>query len=126
MLLKHLDGRGIRINHPRAVLKPGSVIKVAGEGMPQKKSDAKGDLYLVIQVDFPENGWLEQNQRATRLLEILPKQADKIHADIVDEVEYDDTATLSAFGMNSEDQDGWEDDDDHDNEDTTEAQCTQQ
>lgn len=128
VLLKHLDGRGIRINHPRAVgrvLKPGSVIKVAGEGMPQKKSEAKGDLYLVIQIDFPENDWLEQNQIATKLQEILPQQADTIHADIVDEVEYDDTATLSAFGINSEDQDGWEDDDD-DNGNTTEAQCTQQ
>ncbi|KAL9038705.1 MAG: hypothetical protein Q9214_005173, partial [Letrouitia sp. 1 TL-2023] len=129
VLLKHLDGRGIRINHPRAVrkvLKPGSVIKVGGEGMPKKKSEAKGDLYLVIQIDFPENGWLEQNQRATKLQEILPKQADTIHADVVDEVEYDESATLSTFGMNSEDQDGWEDDDDDDNGNATEAQCTQQ
>ncbi|KAL9612518.1 MAG: hypothetical protein Q9167_002903 [Letrouitia subvulpina] len=128
VLLKHLDGRGICINHPRAagrVLKPGSVIKVAGEGMPQKKSEAKGNLYLVIQIDFPEPGWLEQNQRAKKLQEILPKQTDTIHTDIVDEVEYDETATLSSFGMNSEDQDGWEDDNDDDG-DATEAQCTQQ
>lgn len=126
VVLKHLDGRGIHIKHPQPiarVLKPGQVLKVAGEGMPLKKSDAKGDLYLVVKVLFPEQDWLDQHQAIPRLLEILPKPAEPIRADIVDEVEYDETASLDDFGGNDQDGGAWEDED---VEDDAEAQCAQQ
>ena len=51
VVIKHLDGRGLHIQHPQPianVLEPGQVIKVEGEGMPYKKSDLKGDLYLLV------------------------------------------------------------------------------
>ena len=126
VVLKHLDGRGIHVKHPQPiarVLKPGQVLKVAGEGMPLKKSDAKGDLYLVVKVLFPEQDWLDQYQAIPRLLEILPKPAEPITADIVDEVEYDETASLDDFGGNDQNGGAWEDED---VEDGAEAQCAQQ
>lgn len=99
MVLKHLDGRGIHVQHPQPtarVLEPGQVIKVAGEGMPYKKSDLKGDLYLVIKVKFPEYAWLAENQAFGKLQELLPKPENPIHADDVDDVAYDDIASCES------------------------------
>ena len=126
VVVKHLDGRGISITHPQPIartLKPGSVIKIAGEGMPIKKSEAKGDLYLVVQVDFPEQGWLEDHKAISKLQEILPKPAGPIQAETVDDVEYDETATLDGFGA-GENGGGaaWEDDEEGD----AAPQCAQQ
>jgi len=95
VVIKHLDGRGIRIQHPQPkarTLEPGQVIKVAGEGMPHKKSDLKGDLYLVVKVKFPDHAWLADNQAIGKLQELLPKPENPIQADDVDDVTYDDTA----------------------------------
>ena len=125
VVLTHLDGRGIQVKHPQPiarVLKPGQVLKVAGEGMPLKKSDMRGDLYLIVEVQFPELDWLEEHQAFAKLQEILPKPPKPISAEIVDEVEYDETASLEDFGAN--DQEGaWVDEDD---EDGDEPQCAQQ
>lgn len=127
IVVKHLDGRGIRLNHPQSkghVLKPGQVIKVAGEGMPYKKSDLKGDLYLVVYVKFPEDGWLQDDVMVTKLRELLPKLETPILADTVDEVEYDETASLEDFGDGDDAQGGaWVDDDD---EESGQPQCAQQ
>ncbi|KAI9851431.1 MAG: hypothetical protein M1830_006900, partial [Pleopsidium flavum] len=105
VVIKHLDGRGIHINHlqPKGrVLKPSQVVKVAGEGMPYKKSDTMGDLYLVVQIHFPEDGWLEDSV-IPKLQELLPKPGKPILADTVDEVEYDETASMEDFGAGSGD-----------------------
>lgn len=89
VVLKQLDGRGIQITHPRGkVLKPGQVLKVPGEGMPHKKSDLKGDLYLIVDVDFPEDGWMEDEASFANLQRLLPKDAPKIEATEIDEVEF--------------------------------------
>ncbi|KAL9128941.1 MAG: hypothetical protein Q9217_002495 [Psora testacea] len=125
VVVKHLDGRGIQIqhSHPAArVLEPGQVLKVPGEGMPHKKSDMKGDLYLTVHVKFPDYGWLEQAQAISRLQELLPKPEKPIEADIIDDVEYDETAEIEQFGGGDEDGAEWEDD----NEDERGAQCQQQ
>lgn len=117
VVVKHLDGRGIHIKHPQPiarVLKPGQVLKVAGEGMPLKKSDVKGDLYLVVEVQFPEQDWLEEHQAIPKLLEILPKPSEPISAETVDEVGYDETASLEDFGGNDQDGGHWVDEDDED------------
>ena len=94
--------------------------------MPYKKSETKGDLYLIVQIDFPDHDWLQQNERIAKLQELLPRQTSSIATDIVDEVEYDDTARLSDFGageQNADDDGGWED---ADEENGAEAQCAQQ
>jgi DnaJ family protein A protein 2 len=95
VVLKHLDGRGIHLELPQGkVLQPGQILKVAGEGMPLKKSDAKGDLYLVVKVEFPENGWTSDPEAFASLQKVLPSPAPKIEATEVDEVEYDSDADI--------------------------------
>ncbi|KAL9640830.1 MAG: hypothetical protein Q9164_000065, partial [Protoblastenia rupestris] len=125
VVIKHLDGRGIYMEHPQPparVLEPGQVIKIPGEGMPQKKSEMKGNLYLIVHVNFPDHNWLELNQAITRLKELLPEPGMPLEADIVDKVEYDETADINGFGVGGEDGGVWEDD----AEDEGGAQCQQQ
>ncbi len=129
IVIKHLDGRGIFLNHepPNArILKPSQVIKIAGEGMPYKKSDLKGDLYLVVQIQFPEDDFLRDDSVRTKLQELLPKPAKDITADTVDEVDYDENASMDDFGAGSSDAGGgaaWVDEDD---EGEGTPQCAQQ
>ncbi|KAL9030379.1 MAG: hypothetical protein Q9196_001487 [Gyalolechia fulgens] len=125
ILVKHLDGRGIHVKHPQhghSSLKPGSIIKVTGEGMPHKKSDLRGDLYLIVKVDFPDSEWLNQGQRIEKLKDLLPKPGNPIHAETVDEVEYEQKANLEEFGAGDRG-DQWEDEDD---EQSGQPQCAQQ
>ncbi|PBP25374.1 DnaJ-domain-containing protein [Diplocarpon rosae] len=126
VVLKHLDGRGIHLNHPQGkVLRPGQVLKVPGEGMPLKKSDAMGDLYLVVKIDFPEDGWTTDGSVFSELQNILPKPGAPIEAAEVDEVEFDADADIEDFGANSGDPragGGWEDEDEGEGQ----AQCAQQ
>ena len=125
VVVKHLDGRGLHIEHPQSnasVLKPGQVIKVAGEGMPHKKSESKGDLFLVIKVAFPEYGWLQKKQVLAKLKELLPTPANPIQANVVDDVLYEGNASLDDFGASAEGDEGWVDDE----EECGEPQCAQQ
>ncbi|KAL8735946.1 MAG: hypothetical protein Q9166_000508 [cf. Caloplaca sp. 2 TL-2023] len=125
VLIKHLDGRGIHVKNPQkssGLLKPKSVIKVPGEGMPYKKSELRGDLYLIVNVDFPESEWLKQDQRIEKLKELLPKPRDSIQAETVDEVDYEENANLDSFGTGNEG-DQWEDENE---EDGGQPQCAQQ
>ncbi|KAL2357542.1 hypothetical protein BJ546DRAFT_964457 [Cryomyces antarcticus] len=129
VVLAHLDGRGISINLPQPrgrVLRPDQVLRVAGEGMPYKKSDARGDLYLVVKIQFPEDGWLKDETALKRVRDVLPKAHPEIKTDTVDEVEYDEKASLDDFGAGSGDPRAgaeWEDEDD--DEDGA-PQCAQQ
>ncbi|KAK2871665.1 hypothetical protein FQN49_002954 [Arthroderma sp. PD_2] len=129
VVLKHLDGRGIEIKHPQNpgdILRPGQVLKVPGEGMPFKRSDARGDLYLVVEIKFPEDGWASNPTSLNRLREILPaNNAPAIEADIVDDVEYDPKASLDSMGGNDPQGGGaWVDEDEEDGEGG--AQCATQ
>lgn len=129
VVLTHLDGRGILLNvsQPKGrVLKPDQVIKIEGEGMPYKKSDAKGDLYLIVKIEFPEDGWLQDEAAVQRIRDVLPGSKPEIKTDIVDEVDWDIVPNLEDFGAGSGDPRGgaeWEDDDDDEGET---AQCAQQ
>lgn len=101
VVLTHLDGRGIHISHPRGkILQPGQVLKVSGEGMPLKRGDGKGDLYLVVKVEFPEDGWLKDDAAYESLAKLLPAATHDIKADEVDEVEYDDDADIDEVRLN--------------------------
>ncbi|KAL6850674.1 DnaJ-like protein xdj1 [Amphichorda felina] len=103
-VLKHLDGRGIAINRPRGkVLRPGDCLKVEGEGMPKKRGEAKGDLYLLVDIEFPEDGWLKDDAAYESLKKMLPPPPAPIQADEVDEVDYEDDADIETMGENSGD-----------------------
>jgi DnaJ family protein A protein 2 len=103
VVLEHLDGRGIQLHHPKEeegkILRPGQVLKVKGEGMLYKKSDAKGDLYLIVDIEFPEDGFLSDPQAAEQLQKLLPGPLPPIQTEEVDEVQYDDEANIEEFGQ---------------------------
>ncbi|KAJ0418978.1 hypothetical protein BJY00DRAFT_172310 [Aspergillus carlsbadensis] len=126
VVIKHLDGRGIEIHHPKVpgqVLSPGQVLKVPGEGMPIKRSDARGDLYLVVNIKFPDEQWKPSAAVLERLKEMLPQSDVRIQADTAEDVTYDPKGKLEDFG--SKDPSGgsaWEDDE----EEGGQAQCATQ
>jgi DnaJ family protein A protein 2 len=95
VVVKHLDGRGIHIDHPRGkIIRPGDVLKVPNEGMPLKRGDAKGDLYLIVKVDFPEDGWLSNDSDYESLQKLLPPPAPPIEAEETDDVQYEANADI--------------------------------
>ncbi|KAK6218034.1 mitochondrial 37S ribosomal protein rsm10 [Pestalotiopsis sp. IQ-011] len=127
VVLTHLDGRGIKITHPRGkILRPGQVLKVEGEGMPHKRGEDKGDLYLLVKIEFPEDGWLkEDDSQYDALTKSLPGPPEPISAEEVDDVEYDEDADIEEMGAQSGDpryQNEWADDEDE----AGGAQCAQQ
>lgn len=115
VVLKHLDGRGILIERPRgSILRPGECLKIEGEGMPMKRGEVKGDLYLLVKIQFPEDGWLKDDAAYEALQKMLPPPPAPIEAEEVDEVEYEDGADIEKMGENSNDPrfaSEWEDDD---------------
>lgn len=95
VVLKHLDGRGIHIERPRGkILRPGDCLKIPGEGMPRKRNDLKGDLYLLVAVEFPEDGWLKDDASYEALQKMLPSPPPPIDAEEVDELAYEDDADI--------------------------------
>ena len=121
VVLKHLDGRGISLH----VKQPGEILKISGEGMPIKRSDAKGDLYLIVDVVFPEDGWLRDEATINKIRDVLPKSKEEITAEEVDEVEWEVVSDMEHFGAGSGDPRAaeWEDDSEEEGEG---AQCQQQ
>ncbi|KHO01159.1 DnaJ domain containing protein [Metarhizium album ARSEF 1941] len=126
VVLKHLDGRGIHIQRPRGkILRPGDCLKIPGEGMPMKRGEMKGDLYLVVTVDFPEDEWLKDDASYEVLQKMLPPPRPPIAAEEVDELRYEDGADLEKMGENSGDPrfaSEWEDEE----VDEGQAQCQTQ
>jgi DnaJ family protein A protein 2 len=126
VVLKHLDGRGIELTHPKKkgdILRPGQVLKIPGEGMPHKRSDARGDLYLMVDVKFPDEKWTPSPATLEKLKEILPKPAPPIEAETIDEMDYEPHADMDDFGAGDpRGGSGWVDDD----EDGEPAQCATQ
>jgi DnaJ family protein A protein 2 len=100
VVLTHLDGRGIQITHPRGkILRPGQVLKVEGEGMPMKRGEDKGDLYLIVKIDFPEDGWLKDDSQYEALAKLLPGPSEAIMADEIDDVSYDEDADIEEVSL---------------------------
>ncbi|PNS19223.1 hypothetical protein CAC42_2400 [Sphaceloma murrayae] len=130
VVVKHLDGRGLRltVEQPRGkVLRPDDVLLIRGEGMPVKRSDDRGDLYLVIRVKFPEDGWLLDEAALNKVKDVLPEDKSKaIDAETEDEITFEKVDNMDGFGAGSDDPRAgaeWEDDDD---EGPGETQCQQQ
>lgn len=118
IVLTHLDGRGIQLHvkQPKGkVLRPGQVLKIPGEGMPMKRSDAKGNLYLVVDIEFPEDGWLKTEADVQKVRDVLPAgDKDEAKHEEVDDVEFEWDADMEEFGAGSGDPRAggeWEDDD---------------
>ncbi|KAF2030410.1 hypothetical protein EK21DRAFT_33117, partial [Setomelanomma holmii] len=118
VVLTHLDGRGIQLNvqQPNGkVLRPGQVLKIEGEGMPMKRSDARGDLFLVVDIEFPEDGWLKNDAALQKVRDALPaSEPEGTKHEEVEEVEIDYDAEMDDFGAGSGDPRAgggdWEDD----------------
>lgn len=135
VVLRHLDGRGIQLHveQPEGrVLRPDEILKIPGEGMPIKKSDAKGDLYLSVKVNFPQDGWLKDQAAVDRVKSVLPPPPEIKYKpgetpEIVDEVPFEVVDSLDGFGAGSDDPRAagaeWEDDED---DEAGGAQCAQQ
>ncbi|KAI5806973.1 hypothetical protein EDC01DRAFT_699917 [Geopyxis carbonaria] len=120
IVLRHLDGRGIRVTHPAGkVLRPGQVLKVEGEGMPHKKGDGRGDLFLQVEIEFPKDGWTPDAGALRGLLPVV--EHEDIVADPVDDVEYED-ADMDDYGN----EEAWEDDEEDDEGEGEGVQCAQQ
>jgi DnaJ family protein A protein 2 len=127
VVIKTLDGRGLHVDHQKpanGVLKPGSTIKIPGEGMPIKRTDAKGDLYLVVDVEFPSDDDLQDKSATESIQKILPGPAAPIEVEHVDEVSHEAKENLEEFGGAANPQE-WEDEDE-DEEGVHGAQCAQQ
>lgn len=106
VVLTHLDGRGIslKVEQPQGqILRPEQVLRVHGEGMPIKRSDAKGNLYLIVKIDFPEDGWIRDQAMVDTLRKLLPPPEAPIKTKEVDEVEFEADADLEEFGGDSDD-----------------------
>ena len=69
ILLKHLDGRGIKVSSPpRKIIKPETCIIARGEGMPVYKSHGqRGDLYVIISIEMPDEAWLRRVDRQVKI-----------------------------------------------------------
>ncbi|KAJ2718388.1 DnaJ-like protein xdj1 [Coemansia sp. Benny D115] len=73
VLLTHLDGRAIEVVHRAGVIRPGDVLCIAGEGMPRgKHGRGKGDLYIHVDIRFPERSWKPD---VDALQALLPRSA---------------------------------------------------
>lgn len=134
VLLTHLDGRGLQLNiqQPKGkVLRPDQILKVTGEGMPIKRSDARGDLYLTVSITFPKDGWLDSQAAVDKVRSVLPKPKPIEYKpgetpEITDEISFETVNDMEGFGAGSGDPRAgaeWEDDDEQDG---AGAQCAQQ
>lgn len=95
-VLVHLDGRHIQVEKKDGrVTRPGSLDRLVGEGMPRERDiGERGDLYIKWQVRFPEDGWLQGRDEATRSLSsVLPPPRSGIQAES-EEVELVDTSDM--------------------------------
>lgn len=115
-VINHLDGRKILLTTKSGqVIKPDSIQRVVGEGMPNKDNSAHGNLYVTFTVKFPENHFLPEDSYK-QLESLLPKRpAVQIPTD-VEEVslsEFDERRYTEGRGGRRE---AYHDDEDSDEE----------
>ncbi|KAI0787817.1 DnaJ-domain-containing protein [Fomes fomentarius] len=137
ILLTHLDGRGLHVDSPKGKRHP------SGEGMPVYKTpEQKGNLYVMLEIDMPDETWL-RNIDAQALAAVLPPKKPEMDPKpaVVDEVPFEESDIVdvretpfpagsnffdhaSGFQFGEDDEADWEDDDDDD--DGTEPECRTQ
>ncbi|MCJ1388185.1 hypothetical protein MMC18_001030 [Xylographa bjoerkii] len=126
VVIKHLDGRGIQTNQPRGrIAKPGQVFRITGDGMPFKHGEQRGDLYLIVDLQLPDDGWMPKQSLVSELQLIPPHPGKIVTSDVIDEVEYDRNASLESFGASEKSQ-ASVDTDDEEEEPGNVPQCAQQ
>lgn len=93
-VIQHLDGRNLVMSsHPGEVIQPESLRGIIGEGMPIPSSPGqRGNLYVLFDIQFPENHFLEEDQYK-KLESLLPPKPlqQKVPSEDFEEV------TLSEF-----------------------------
>lgn len=127
VVVTHLDGRGIQVNHPAGrVIRPGMIKRIPHEGMPTyKRPDNRGDLYIEFDVEFPADNFAAQTE-LLNLESILPKrQVEKSKHEIIDECSLMDSS-LDAFGSTSTSRNAYDEDDSEDEHDQGGVRCAQQ
>lgn len=133
-VIKHLDGRHLVLSTQKgAVIKPESIQMVTGEGMPIPNSMERGNLYVIFEVEFPNNHFLSEQdyKKLEGLLPARPKvQPPVCSPDLIEEVslhEYDEHRYERKSGKGRE---AYHDDSDSDDEvggsGRQHVQCAQQ
>jgi len=89
--ITHLDGRKLVMQTmPGEVVTPQSIRGVLGEGMPNTSNSSKGNLYVLFDVDFPENHFIAE-EKYKKLESLLPpRPPPPMHTDDVEEVSISD------------------------------------
>jgi len=73
--IKHLDGRIIKIDSEKGVIKPGEIKCIRNEGMPIKTGNINGDLFIEFDVLFPESEISkEEKEELSKLLKNRKKK----------------------------------------------------
>lgn len=81
VIATHLDGRAIHVSTPKGkVIRPGDYLKIKGEGMPVKAKGSswfstapkKGDLYVEVDIEFPDDNWYLEKNDLVKLKNLLP------------------------------------------------------
>ncbi|KAJ6261851.1 hypothetical protein Dda_2650 [Drechslerella dactyloides] len=128
VVVKHLDGRGIHIEHKKGtMLQQGQILKVAGEGMPHKRGETRGDLYLVVEIIWPDEEWLADDNNIAKIKAALPDGP----VPAFEAVEHVDEVNFMVADLedvpDGQHGGGWEDEDsDDDDEEGANVQCQQQ
>ena len=73
VIITHLDGRGIKLTTPPGkIIKPQDSIVLRGEGMPlYRRPDEKGDLYVLLDIERPDQDWLRSIDRNVSLPAVI-------------------------------------------------------
>ncbi|KAF9048597.1 DnaJ-domain-containing protein [Panaeolus papilionaceus] len=133
IILTHLDGHGVKMTTPPGkMIKPQDSIVIRGEGMPTyRRPDEKGDLYVIFDVEMPDEAWLKTVDMKALEAVLPPKKQDlDPQPAVVDEAAFEESdivdvrarsypASQNFFdhGFPSQfggDEDDWEDEDDDD------------
>jgi len=79
ILITHLDGRGVKVTSPPGkIISSGESIVLRGEGMPvHKNPNQKGNLYVVIHVEMPDESWLKSIDQKASAIIVVVKFIDK-------------------------------------------------
>jgi DnaJ-class molecular chaperone len=52
--IRHLDDHIVLVDRD-SVIQPGEIIRIKGEGMPKHQTSDKGDLFVKVNVNFPNS-----------------------------------------------------------------------
>ncbi|QRV75107.1 DnaJ domain protein [Ceratobasidium sp. AG-Ba] len=99
VIFTHLDGRGVRLSSPpNTVVRSGDAVRIANEGMPHAQGSGRGDMYVIYEVDMPDEEWLRGIDTAA-LARLLPPKRPDLAATTVTDVTYE-AADITNFGGN--------------------------